>query len=233
MFSLCIPTMDRFDHFLKENLKKYLQINLIKEIVIVDENGNDYEKIKSEFNDPKIKLHKNDKKLGSLLNKIKVCSLSNNEWIVLIDSDNFADETYFEVINNYIINNKLSKNVILSPCWAKPAFDLRNYSNKILTTKNLEKKDSLCFLMNVGNYVINKYVIDNIKIDDYNCLKYNACDVIFFNTLCFEQLDIEFHIVENLFYEHTVHNNSVYLLEHVSTKDTRETVYKRFFSLIK
>lgn len=44
MFSLCIPTMNRFDSYLKNNLEKYLQNNLIDEIVISDENGNDIKK---------------------------------------------------------------------------------------------------------------------------------------------------------------------------------------------
>ena len=44
MFSLCIPTMDRFD-FLKSYLPKYINNNLVREIIICDENGNDYKKI--------------------------------------------------------------------------------------------------------------------------------------------------------------------------------------------
>ena len=42
MFSLCIPTMDRFDSFLKGFLEKYLTFELIDEIIITDENGIDY-----------------------------------------------------------------------------------------------------------------------------------------------------------------------------------------------
>jgi len=43
--TLGIPTLNRFDSFLKNNLEKYLQNKLIDEIVIVDENGQDYEKM--------------------------------------------------------------------------------------------------------------------------------------------------------------------------------------------
>jgi hypothetical protein len=45
MFSLCIPTLDRFDNFLSKNLVKYLQNEDISEIIITDENGNDIEKL--------------------------------------------------------------------------------------------------------------------------------------------------------------------------------------------
>ena len=45
MFSLCIPTMNRYDTFLKGFLKKYVTFDLIDEIIICDENGDDYNKI--------------------------------------------------------------------------------------------------------------------------------------------------------------------------------------------
>ena len=58
MFTICIPTMDRFDKFLKYNMPKYIDNNYIDEIIITDENGNDFEQIKNYFEHPKIKLFK-------------------------------------------------------------------------------------------------------------------------------------------------------------------------------
>ena len=52
--SLCIPTMDRFDKFLKGYLEQYikfLQDGIISEIVICDENGNDHKKIMDKYGD--------------------------------------------------------------------------------------------------------------------------------------------------------------------------------------
>jgi len=46
--ALCIPTMDRFDTFLKGYLDIYIEFlksGLISEIIICDENGIDYKKI--------------------------------------------------------------------------------------------------------------------------------------------------------------------------------------------
>ena len=45
MFTLCIPTLNRFDDFLSKYLPKYLENNLINEIIITDENGDDVNKI--------------------------------------------------------------------------------------------------------------------------------------------------------------------------------------------
>jgi len=106
-FSVAIPTMNRYEKYLKEYIPKYLKNNFIKEIVICDENGNDYEQILKEYpNEPKIKLYKNDKKLGALRNKIKVMSLCNSKYIALIDSDNFVDEQYFTKALEFGLNEK-------------------------------------------------------------------------------------------------------------------------------
>ena len=65
MFSLCIPTMDRYDSFLIANLPKYLSNKRINEIVISDENGNDVKKIQKDFpNSNKLKLFVNTERLG-------------------------------------------------------------------------------------------------------------------------------------------------------------------------
>ena len=97
MFSLCIPTMERFDTFLKVNLLKYLDDKNIDEIIICDETGNDIDKINNFFpNNQKLRLFKNETRLGPFANKLKACSLAKNEWIALIDSDNFADTDYFQ-----------------------------------------------------------------------------------------------------------------------------------------
>ena len=73
MFSLCIPTIDRYDTFLSIYLPKYIENELINEIIICDENGHDVNKIKSNnsINCSKLKLHINETKLGTFLNKQK------------------------------------------------------------------------------------------------------------------------------------------------------------------
>ena len=50
--SLCIPTMKRFDTFLQKSLIYYIVLltkNIIDEIIICDETGEDYEKIMNLF----------------------------------------------------------------------------------------------------------------------------------------------------------------------------------------
>ena len=249
MFSLCIPTFERFDHFLVNYLPKYIENEYIDEIVITDETGNDVDKIINKFGDnPKLKLIKNESKLGPFLNKIKACSNAKNEWIVLIDSDNFADEQYFKTAKTYLEQNSLldKKNIILAPSKAKPNFNYSHLSGFVCKNgdfsknKELEKtliqshNVGLSTLMNTGNYVINKYLIDTLDLTNEkdNVSRSSACDVIYFNTLLFEQLDLNLHIVPGLEYEHVVHNGSVYATTESLFRSFNQEVYRRYDNLI-
>lgn len=224
--SLCIPTKNRFN-FLSRYLDKYvnfLEENIIDEIIISDETGEDYEKIKEKYQkyiNKGIFLYKNDKILGVFLNKLKVCSYANNNIIVLIDSDNFADRNYFMKIHDYI--NKIDKNLksyILSPSFAKPRFNYTEFNNSIITKNNINlyiNNPNFMTLLNTGNYVITKNIILKILQNDFNLEldKISSSDVLYFNLLVFEQIEnFELHILENLHYDHVVHDDSEYLKTH-------------------
>jgi hypothetical protein len=247
MFSLCIPTMERFDTFLKVNLLKYLEDKNIDEIIICDETGNDVDKINKYFpNNPKLRLFKNETRLGPFSNKLKACSLAKNEWIALIDSDNFADTDYFSRAKDYIksvIGEQ--KNIILAPSKANPNFDYSHlngfiykrgsfYKNKMNenTLKRPKNVDS-GVLMNTGNYVINKYMIDNINLQNESdkISSSYCCDVIYFNTLLFEQLNLNLHVVANLEYNHVVHGGSIYIQTCNQFASFSDYVHKRYYAL--
>ena len=243
MFSLCIPTMDRYDNFLKQYLPLYLNIDLIDEIIIRDENGNDATKINRYFpNHPKIKIHINASKLGPFLNKLFCCKMAKHEWIVLIDSDNFADSHYFSVTKQFIETHDLKPNTILAPSWAKPNFNYSHLSNVYINKTNLKQysKDQsgytgLTTFMNTGNYIINKYLINNINLENDRelILHSSACDVILFNLLLFEQLDLHMYVVPHLFYDHVVHNGSVYTTTVSQTRKYVNIVHSRYYELVK
>jgi len=236
MFTLCITTLDRFKTFLKNNIPKYLENELISEIIISDENGNDIKLIHEHFpNNSKLKLFKNEKILGPFLNKIQCCKYASNEWIALIDSDNFADIDYFIAADKYISKSKyVNKESIITPCFAKPNFDYRFLRNSILTKNNINDYQGNpmfnCFI-NTGNYVLNKNLIVNLNIDDESGLveTSSACDVKFMNTLFLEQFEnLNIHVVENIQYEHSVHDESVYLKTYMKTQDVINKVNERF-----
>jgi hypothetical protein len=247
--TLCIPTMDRFDIFLSKYIPKYLENNYINEIIICDENGNDKNKIDKIFNNPKLKTFKNNNILGPCLNKINCVLNATNEWICLIDSDNFADIDYFKTIENFFKNNNVDKTTILAPSFAKPNFNY-SYLEGICITKNnlneiifkdlqLKKKynnnEDLFVCMNTGNYFFNKYIFENLDLDNEIEYIHNtpACDVIYINTLFFEQLNIKFIIVPGLYYLHNVHDGSIFKQTCIKNKYMRQKVFNRFFNINK
>lgn len=248
MFSLCIPTLDRFDDFLSRYLVQYLENEYINEIIITDENGEDIEKINKTFpNNSKLILIKNESRLGPFLNKIKACSFAKNEWIVLIDSDNFADKDYFVLAKKYIENVVgNSKNIILAPSKARPNYDYSHLSGFIYKKGDFVKNNHLetqtrqshhspsGVCMNTGNYILNKCLIDNLNLEyeTDNIKKSSACDVIYFNTLLFEQLDAHMHVVPGMEYDHVVHRGSIYLQTCDNYRDFNESVYARYNNLV-
>lgn len=236
--SLCIPTMNRFDTFLQKNLISYivtLTKNIIDEIIICDENGEDYAKIMNMFgdvinNDSRIQIHKNDSRLGVFKNKLKVCSYAKHKYIALIDSDNFCDEAYFINAKDYIRQNEsgFPKSIILSPSFAKPNFSFKDFANHTITKYNIQYYMThymFLTLLNTGNYIITKHSVDNIMYNNSIMNNITACDVIYFNLLLFQQFDdLELRIVNNLEYKHIVHDGSTYLTTIQNCIDYRDNV---------
>ena len=90
--------------------------------------------------------------------------------------------------------------------------------------------------MNTGNYILNKYLIEHLKLinkDKYLIENSSACDVIFLNTLLFEQLNLTMHVVPNLHYSHVVHNESIWIQTHNKTKKYIDIINNRYHTLIK
>ena len=59
----------------------------------------------------------------------------------------------------------------------------------------------------------------------------SACDVIYFNTLAFEQLDCIIHIISGMQYDHVVHDGSVYLQTHTDTQKFINNIHNRYRNL--
>lgn len=248
MFSLCIPTMNRFDSFLRKSIEEYLKIDLVDEIIITDETGDDAKKIREAFGDcPKIRAYTNYRRLGPFMNKYKCCKLAKNRWIALIDSDNLADQNYFREAKKYIEDNQLgdANNVIVAPSFAKPSFDYRHLGGQVcrkgqigkvrdhdVNTRNASQQ-SLEVFMNTGNYVMSKQLVTGIDLSkEISSLHLSsACDVLYFNTLLFEQMNLQLHIDADLQYEHSVHDESIYLQTHSETSNFIHQVNRRFAAL--
>lgn len=237
LISLCIPTKNRWN-FLKVNIPNYLENPFIDEIVICDENGDDAKLINETYKDnEKIKVYSNDKILGAFLNKRKVVSLAKNDFVCLMDSDNFAPLSYFEAWNTYIQTNGLKENIVYCPSRTIPqpnhqGFDYRS----IIGSYNFEdcKKNfnNVTFntMLNTGNYIFSKKLYMESKPDESHQGLVSSCkalDVLFQNYLLFTKGNGVITIVPDMEYNHIVHDGSYYMETH------KEIDSNKFYNLFK
>lgn len=209
-FSLAIPTMNRYDTYLREYIPKYLKNKYIKEIVICDENGEDFEKIKKEFgNENKIKLFRNENRLGGFRNKLKVMSLCSSEYIALIDSDNFVDEDYFEEAIKFGVN----KSSVLLPCKSEGRTSMAYLSYFNYIDKDnwipLMKSHNVFPKLNDGNGIYPKAfsdVLEKLLID----LEPHAADAFVINQLAMS-MNFKLYFVPDMFYLHPTSVDSYWL----------------------
>lgn len=209
-FSLAIPTMDRFELYLKEYIPKYINNKYIKEIVICDENGKDYELIKKHFGKSnKIKLFKNENRLGVFKNKMKTMSLCSCDYIALIDSDNFVDEEYFKKMIEFgtctstllFPSKSLPRGNFTSLQWFNPI--RRENWNTILRTPSFFPK------LNDGNGIYPKLFSQVLKQFNFN-IEPHASDAFLFIQLA---VSLGFNVCfTDAEYTHPISDNSAWLM---------------------
>jgi glycosyltransferase involved in cell wall biosynthesis len=197
---------------------------LISEVIISDENGNDARKISEKFKDnPKLKIFTNEKRLGAFLNKITACKYATNEWIALIDSDNYADEKYFKFAYQNIINNHFEKETIIATHnqhYDYKKCDLK--ANKKNIKQLTEEKKFNSRMSNNGNYIINKYLISNLNIEqeiqENSYLFETAYDVLYFLILVLEQFnDLNILFFKDLTYYHAPGHSGSLVIRQANT----------------
>lgn len=217
--SLCIPTMNRWS-FLEKNLPHYLANPYIHEIVITDETGNDAYRIRETFNDPKLKVFINPKRLYAYQNKEEAVRRASNEWIVLIDSDNFAPLPYFEAWATYLQAHPLDPATVYAPSRTIPTnghdgFDYRSLVGSPLTKttyRELSSNSMLECAINTGNYIVHKDTY--LKANDPVCADIYTQNIgIDVKLKTFFQLanGSMFVFPPGMEYEHIVHSGSLYI----------------------
>lgn len=217
--SLCIPTMNRFA-FLEKNIPQYLENPYIDEIVITDETGTDVALIAEKFKNAKLKLFINSQRLGAFLNKEEAVRRATNEWVALIDSDNFAPLSYFEAWSHYISTHPISSSIVYAPSRTIPindhmGFDYRSFIGKELTKHTYRSLTStgiiLDCIINTGNYIVNKSsYLSALDISYESIYKRNiGLDVKLKTYFQLNRGDV-FVFPSNMEYYHIVHPDSLY-----------------------
>lgn len=219
MISLAIANYNRAEMTI-ESFIQVINNDLVAEIIILDDYSDIeiYRKLQNlinNLNTNKVKLYRNEKNLGSFLNKYETVKRCSSDWVILLDCDNIIENNYIEIIS------KLNKEEDMLYC-PEVLYKLDkkgiNWTYKKFNHLIINKKNAKTYLdnspfgvwLNTGNYFFNKqkYIttIEQTKKDD----RLSLLDSFYFNYLWLAN-GYRMRIVPDLYYIHRVHADSYYL----------------------
>lgn len=166
--SIAIPFYNTSQYFL-DCIKHAINDDFVSEIVVNDDlsNENEWEKINciiSDLNNEKIRLYRNSINLGGFKNKYETIKKCSSEWVYLLDSDNYLDETTLDTI-------KAIKDVDTNICYCPQIMVMFRDNGKIDREVNFdypydkigfaESKKSMSHInfpmfLNTGNFIVNR-----------------------------------------------------------------------------
>lgn len=151
---------------------------------------------------PKVKLVRNISNQDCYRNKFTAIFNSDQDWNILLDSDNRIDKSYInELYSIPVWNNR----TIYTPSFAKPAFDFTPYQGQLYSKQNISQYiDRPLFevCLNAANYFVSREEYVNVWDSDTDPV---TSDSIYLMSRWFEAGNI-LNIVPNLHYEHRIHN---------------------------
>lgn len=251
VISIAIPHYNNAQYIM-DAIGMCIRDNRVNEIVICDDCSSDIaelEKILKQFTciSNKIRLFKNERNLGCFHNKLNAVAKCTNEWAILLDADNILQTDYIDRLFEFPEwNNRL----IYHPCWAKvfptrpgvpiENMDFRMYEKQSITPSiflaEFEKKQNAKFhcLLNNCNYFLpvshflkcmreqgDKFMFVREKMDILDST------TLFVNWLCNGN---EVYVVENLTYQHRIHNRSNYAVS--PSRTYRDEVIRQLYDRI-
>ena len=221
VISVAIPHYNNA-RFMPETLEHIVNDNRIAEIIICDDCSKDFDELEAlvkKLDNNKIMLFKNEKNIGCYHNKLHTLTKCNQEWVILLDSDNIIKKEYIDIL--YEIET-WNNTIIYTPMWSKTFpgelsanMNFSKFKNQLIDYTNyLNHFHDWVFkcLINNCNYfipvkpylqIMNKYTYKREIID---CLD---SAVLFTDWLCDKN---KVMVVENLIYSHRCHPNSNYCL---------------------
>jgi glycosyltransferase involved in cell wall biosynthesis len=221
--TVAIATLRRWNSFLSQTLPIYLNSPFVDYVVICDDGGEDVDAIRetSYALNPKLRLYKNKVKLGAYYNKRQAFEKAPTDWVALLDSDNYFQESYFNTLNDVWLRNGGADTRTIYAAGQMTRF----FVNGGLSEKKIEGFSGLKidksnwntileiqgwnFLLNDGNFVVHKSLL-NILPDDVDDKNIMAADAIYVARKAVAS-GFTYWVVPELSYIHTVHDGSFWL----------------------
>lgn len=229
-FTVAIPTMRRWSSFLEKSIPQYLEYDLVSNVIVCDETGEDARAIQaSSFaSNPKLKVYTNTKRLGAYLNKRQCIENAPTDWVAVLDSDNIFSEDFFEKAYAALKKESFNPTLVLASAdnvrlfvkTGKEEKRTAHFSGLRITRANwntvLQMRD-WNFLLNDGNYIVHKTQLSSLN-PSYTLEQVYASDAIL-AAKQFVQAGCTYFCVPGLWYIHTVHDDSEWL------KTDRQSTY--------
>ena len=155
--SIAIPTYERREMLL-ESFAQVLEDDRVETIRIIDDcsSRETFEFIcDSTAHMSKVLIMQQSGNVGMGHNKKDTLRICPTDYAILLDSDNIIDSSYIDAI--YMMNIWDPK-TIFAPVFAKPNFDFRDVSNRVInrkTLKRFKRYKQLNCLLNTCNYFVN------------------------------------------------------------------------------
>ena len=214
MITVAIPYYNN-EKYLEKTISLPLQSDFVSEIIIHDDCSNN--EIIADH--PKVKVYRNERNLGAFKNKYLAVSKSTNEWVYLLDSDNYFFEnsldivksikpqrgTYYSPSQLHLVDDGLDSS--LDGRIIKYDFGTvdRSKASRILNAGNGEFE----WFINTGNFFVNRedYLDAMRNIFEDSSYPYFEADAIVFS---YNWLKIgnKIDVVKDLWYNHTTRSNS-------------------------
>jgi len=101
-YTLAFTTYKSSQYILRHLQNDYFKMsnNLIDEIIIQDDHTEDYSILKP-YETDRIKIFQNEKRLLPLLSRVNLLNNCKNDWVILMDSDNFPTQKTFDTLNSF------------------------------------------------------------------------------------------------------------------------------------
>lgn len=214
---LTIPTYER-DDMLFESFARVYDDSRIPEIVVVDDGSSTrtLERLQARAQGlEKLKLFHHHENVGCYFNKHNAMAASHEPWEILLDSDNWIDRAYLNVLEGL---GDLDPDTLYVPTWARPAYDYRAYDGVTITRANVaEYVDKPRFLtaLNTGNFLVHRWnylTTFDVKTQPY------AVDSLYF-VYCWLLTGRKLYFVPGMHYRHRVHDGSNYVALAARTVD--------------
>lgn len=200
---IAIPSYNRSDL----TIESFYDVNedeRVAQITIVDDASDleIYEDLKSMTDAlPKVKLFRNANNRDCYANKATALSYSNQDWNILLDSDNKIGKDYIDKLFEML---EWDERTIYTPDFAMPQFSFTNYGGLTITKENVYQYIDLPLFetcLNACNYFVNKNKYLEIWDENIDPVTSDSIYMI----LRWLEAGNRLQIVEGLRYLHKVH----------------------------